>query len=131
MAVHRDDFTDRLRDCEQGVAKFNRWLGEKITGGVATMWCAYLFLAIALVSLPQALHDTFADGFKPLPIVTWLAQTCLQLVLLSVILYGQGLQSEKSDALAEATYRNSDDAEKLLGKVLADTRTILKRLEKP
>lgn len=47
------------------------------------MWCAYVFCAISLTSLPStlALHSINAD-------VQWVAQTFLQLVLLSVILVG-------------------------------------------
>ena len=118
MAVHAKDVAKEWRATERGVRKFNRKLGTVITGAVATMWCAYVFAIIALISLPQALHDSFAAGFRPLPIVTWVAQTFLQLVLLSIILYGQNLQSEKADARAEATWRNTKDAEERLAEIL-------------
>jgi len=61
------------------------------------MWCAYLFAAIALISLPNAIrsHDTIV-------IVSWIAQTFLQLVLLSIIMVGQSVQSESvSQQIAE------------------------------
>jgi hypothetical protein len=48
--------------------RFNLWLAEKITTGVATMWCAYLFAAIALISLPKALQS--GDSIV---IVSWVA----------------------------------------------------------
>jgi hypothetical protein len=119
MPVHANDVLREVRATEQGVQGFNRRVGVKITGGVATMWCAYLFAAIALISLPQALQLTFAGrGFHPLPIVTWVAQTFLQLVLLSVILFGQNLLSEKADARAEATFRNTADAEARLDAII-------------
>lgn len=70
------------------IANFNNKLAEKITSGVATMWCAYLFAAIALISLPTALAS-----HNVLTIVSWVAQTFLQLVLLSIIMVGQNLQS--------------------------------------
>jgi hypothetical protein len=38
------------------VGRFNTWLAVKITKTVGTMWIAYLFAAIALISLPAALH---------------------------------------------------------------------------
>lgn len=57
------------------------------------MWCAYIFAAIALVSLPAALHTG-----DPIVIVAWVAQTFLQLVLLSIIMVGQ---SASSDAVAQ------------------------------
>ncbi|CAB4887281.1 unannotated protein [freshwater metagenome] len=68
---------------------FNRRLAEKITGAVSTMWCAYIFAAIALISLPAALRTG-----DPLIIVAWVAQTFLQLVLLSIIMVGQQSSSE-------------------------------------
>lgn len=118
MAIHSNDILAEIHEAEEGVSAFNRRLGTIITGAVATMWCAYLFAAIALISLPEALRQSFTAGFHPLPIVTWVAQTFLQLVLLSVILFGQNLQSEKGDARAEATYRNSTAAEERLDEVL-------------
>lgn len=124
MAIHPKDVMREWRATERGVAKLNRRIGITITDAVATMWCAYLFALIALVSLPQALQSSFPhgfsfEGFLPLPIVTWVAQTFLQLVLLSIILYGQNLQSEKADARAEATFRNTNDAETRLAEILA------------
>ena len=103
---------------ERGINRLNRKVGVTVTNVVATMWCAYAFALIALVSLPQAIHDSFTGGFHPLPIITWIAQTFLQLVLLAVILYGQNLQSEKADARAEATFRNTKDAETSLVQIL-------------
>lgn len=70
------------------VSKFNNAIAEKITNGVATMWCAYAFAIIALISLPSAIASR-----NVLTIVSWVAQTFLQLVLLSIIMVGQNLQS--------------------------------------
>jgi hypothetical protein len=72
---------------------FNRRIAEKITAAVSTMWCAYIFAAIALISLPAALRTG-----DPLVIVAWVAQTFLQLVLLSIIMVGQ---QASSDAVAQ------------------------------
>lgn len=72
---------------------FNRRLAEKITAAVSTMWCAYIFAAIALISLPAAIRSG-----DPLIIVAWVAQTFLQLVLLSIIMVGQ---QASSDAVAQ------------------------------
>lgn len=71
------------------ISRANRIIAERITSGVSTMWCAYIFAAIALISLPNAIksHDTIV-------IVSWVAQTFLQLVLLSIIMVGQNVQSE-------------------------------------
>ena len=120
MAIHSQEILDELHAAEHGVTKFNRRLGITVTNAVATMWCAYAFAAIALISLPAALRLSFVAGsFRPLPIVTWVAQTFLQLVLLAVILFGQNMQSEKGDARAEATFRNTKEAEDRLAEILA------------
>ncbi len=119
MAIHQNDVLKEIHRAERGVTRFNRKLGEGITNAVATMWAAYAFAILTFISLPQAIHDSFAGGFKPLPIVTWVAQTFLQLVLLAIILYGQNLQSQKADARAEATFRNTTDAEARLADLLA------------
>jgi hypothetical protein len=79
------------------ISRINRKIAEGITRGVSTMWCAYIFAAIALISLPNAIrsHDTII-------IVSWVAQTFLQLVLLSIIMVGQSVQSESvSQQIAE------------------------------
>ncbi|WP_421916328.1 hypothetical protein [Mesorhizobium sp.] len=76
-----------------------------ITNTVGTMWCAYAFAAIALVSLPAAVQGGVAT------LIAWIAQTFLQLVLLSVIMVGQKVSAAASDKQALQTYR---DAEALL-----------------
>ncbi len=35
---------------------FNGWLAMKVTAAVGTMWCAYAFALLALVSLPESIH---------------------------------------------------------------------------
>lgn len=65
----------------------NDWLGQKITDGVATMECAYLFAVIALIGFPYGSHSARV-------IIQWFAQEFLQLVLLSIILVGQKLQAD-------------------------------------
>lgn len=74
----------------------NDRLALRITAAIGTMQCAYVFAALALLSLPAAL----ASG-SMLVIVGWLAQTFLQLVLLSVIMVGQRLQSTSHQELHE------------------------------
>ena len=85
-----------------------RTINEKLAvwsvTGVATMTCAYVFAIIALVALPQAIHDSFATGFAPLPLVTWLSQSFLQLVLLSVIMVGQDIQGRAVAQRANEQY---------------------------
>jgi hypothetical protein len=89
--------------------RFNAALAVKITKGVGTMACAYVFTIIALIGLPQALKDSTVGGtFHPLPIVQWVAQTFLQLVLLSIIIVGQNVLAAAADKRAEATYEDAD-----------------------
>jgi hypothetical protein len=82
--------------------RFNTFLALKITAAVGTMWCAYAFALLALLSLPTALRGGLA------PSITWIAQTFLQLVLLSIIIVGQNVQGAASDERAEATYQDAD-----------------------
>ena len=82
--------------------RFNAWFAMKITGGVGTMWCAYVFAIIALIGLPPALKPG-GEG-----IIAWIAQTFLQLVLLSVIIVGQNIQADASDKRAEDTYKDAE-----------------------
>lgn len=90
---------------QSGGGGFNRWLAVKITDFVGSMWCAYAFAILCLISLPQAI----SGGTGPL--ITWICQTFLQLVLLSIIMVGQNVAAEKSELQLEQTYK---DAEALL-----------------
>src|SRR5579862_2147186 len=96
---------------------FNGWLAVTITNGVATMWCAYLFAILALISLP----DAFKAGTAAL--IAWIAQTFLQLVLLSIIMVGQKVAAAASDKQALQTYQ---DAEALL-EISNDLHLLLKK----
>ena len=64
------------------------------------MWCAYAFALLALVSLPSVIQSL--PDLGPQPLISWTAQTFLQLVLLSVIMVGQRVQQESSDLRAVA-----------------------------
>jgi len=66
------------------------------------MWCAYLFGAIALISLPNAIKS--GDSIV---IVSWVAQTFLQLVLLSIIMVGQKVQSQNVENTINETHTAS------------------------
>src|SRR5437588_736240 len=85
------------------ITRFNTWLAVKVTGAVGTVWCAYAFAALALVSLPAAIAS-----HNPVILVSWVSQTFLQLVLLSIIIVGQNVQAAASDRRAEATYQDAD-----------------------
>jgi hypothetical protein len=83
--------------------RFNAAVAVKITDGVGTMWCAYAFAALALVSLPDAIRSGNA-----VVIVSWISQTFLQLVLLSIIIVGQNVLAAAADKRSEATYEDAD-----------------------
>ncbi len=87
---------------ENSVGRFNNWLALNITRTVGTMWCAYLFLLISLVSFPQALM-AFLHGDTVVGI-SWLSQSFLQLVLLPIIIVGQNVISAAQDARALADH---------------------------
>ena len=87
-----------------------------ITKIVGTMWCAIAFTILALISLPEAINNGTATT------ISWIAQTFLQLVLLSIIMVGQNLQSRHSELRADADYETNVDAKK-------DIEILMKRLD--
>jgi len=86
-----------------GPARFNARLAVNVTRGVGTMWCAYAFAALAVVSLPEAI-----TAHSAVVLVSWISQTFLQLVLLSVIIVGQNVLAAAADKRSEATYNDAD-----------------------
>ncbi len=120
------------------INEFNTNLAAKITTGVATMWCAYAFAAIALISLPAALKTG-----DLITIVAWVAQTFLQLVLLSIIMVGQNVASASVEKKITETHTASlsefelaKEARSLnqqeiveLKKIAADIHRVLKDIE--
>src|SRR3954463_7101471 len=91
-----------LKPIEKRESRFNDWLAITITNVVGTMWCAYAFAGLALVSLPQAIHGGTAT------LIAWIAQTFLQLVLLSIIMVGQKVDGAASDKRALDTYNDAE-----------------------
>src|SRR5262249_41310134 len=99
-----------------------------VTQGVGTMACAYLFALLACISLPAVLIaanalkrgdvPTFFTKQGLILIVSWVAQTFLQLVLLSIILVGQRVQSAASDARGVKEFKDTESIPNRL-----DTRT--------
>jgi len=83
------------------------------------MWCAYVFAIIAFIGLPAALKPG-GEG-----IIAWIAQTFLQLVLLSVIMVGQNVQAEAGDLRAQHTY---DDTVEILDRLNVHTAGGIKDL---
>ena len=109
--------TSRLSGTSPGPAKVNDGrvglngrIGLRLTALVGTMVCAYVFGAIALISLPSAIAS-----HNPTILIAWVSSNFLQLVLLPVIIVGQNLQARAADKRSLQTYR---DAEAVLHEAL-------------
>jgi hypothetical protein len=83
------------------VNRFNTKVALFVTNAVGSMWCAYIFALFDLISLPEAIRAGTAA------IISWVAQTFLQLVLLSVIMVGQNVQAAAADKRSEATFEDA------------------------
>jgi type VI protein secretion system component VasK len=84
------------------VVRFNARFGLLVTVTVGTMWAAYLFTALALFALPDAVKQgTYY-------IVVWLSSSFLQLVLLPIIIVGQNIQARAADKRAEDTFKDAE-----------------------
>ncbi|NUR04447.1 MAG: hypothetical protein HOY79_50475 [Streptomyces sp.] len=83
------------------VRAFNERLADRITTGLSSMWCAYVFTILSLLALPAAIasHDL-------LVIVGWTSQNFIQLVALSVLGAGQ----DKAAKWTAATLSETHDA---------------------
>ncbi len=108
-----------LRSEVQKADGVNAKIAVFLTNVVGSMWCAYVFAVIALIGLPAALKPS-GEG-----IIAWIAQTFLQLVLLSVIMVGQNVQSVASDVRSQHTY---DDTVQILDRLDIHTEGGLKEL---
>jgi len=87
---------------ENAIQRFNTFLAMQVTGAVGTMWCAYLFAILAFISFPEAVRGGTAT------LIGWIAQTFLQLVLLSIIIVGQKVDGAASDKRALDTYNDAE-----------------------
>lgn len=114
------------------ISDFNGKVAEKITSAVSTMWAAYLFAALALISLPAAIKSG-----SVLVIVGWIAQTFLQLVLLSIIMVSQKRSSEavekmiyETHAAALAEFEIAKEARELANQELAELKALTAEIHK-
>lgn len=82
------------------MGRINAKVGLKITVIVGTMWAAYVFAAVAFISLPDNIHSIQL-------LILWISSSFLQLVLLPVIIVGQNIQAKAADERAEATYNDA------------------------
>ena len=106
---------------------FNGRIAMLITNAVGTMWCAYLFAILALISLPEAI----SSGTSAL--IAWIAQTFLQLVLLSVIMVGQKVAAAASDKQALQTYKDAEailEIQDELHKLLKENNALTEEIHK-
>jgi hypothetical protein len=103
--------------------RFNKRVALAITTYVGTMTCFWVFCLLALCSLPSVLsafgpfHHTFPSWMVKVSIialVSWVAQTFLQLVLLPSIMVGQNLQNEAADARSAKTFEDVEAVLNLL-----------------
>lgn len=107
------------------ISDFNDRVAVKITNTVGTMYCAYLFAGISLISLPSAIKS-----HSVLILVSWLAQTFLQLVLLSIIIVGQQIQSRISDAMQKETHDTVIETRTLVMEQVANVHAGVKDLHR-
>lgn len=105
--------------------RFNEWLAVKITNAVGTMWCAYIFTALTLISLPSAIASR-----NVLVIVSWVAQTFLQLVLLAVIQTGQNIIGDRQEHLIAQIEQNTIKIEHTASRIEHIVRIVEKDEEK-
>jgi hypothetical protein len=93
--------------------KVNDWLDKiavKITSAVGSMWCAILFTILALTSLPSIISQSIQTS-SIAPLIQWIAQTFLQLVLLSIILKGQNIGSAQLEKVIDRINDNTAKTE--------------------
>lgn len=99
----------------KGFSKFNSNVAVKITKSIGTMWTAYVFILLTFVSLPAvlsgvvpALKNVFPGWLisaSLIALITWIAQTFFQLVLLPIIMVGQNVIQRQQDAKAETDHK--------------------------
>ena len=110
----------------------NQKIATKITSFVSTLWCAYIFAAIALISLPAAIKTG-----DPIVIIAWVAQTFLQLVLLSIIMVGQdastrGMQQkiDETHTASLAEFELAKQSQEIANKELTQLKEITSEMHK-
>lgn len=115
---------------ESAYQRLNAKLAVTITRAVGSMTMAWIFSLLALVSLPAVLTEAFSLHMFPhwlvsvglIALVAWIAQTFLQLVLLSVIMVGQNVQQEASDVRSAKTFEDTEE-------IRSDVKMALDRLD--
>jgi len=113
--VHVIHPKELLKKEQVGINKFNNGLALRITNVVGSMWSAYLFGILSLLSLPAILvtmnphlrHDfpSWIIATSMITLIAWISQNFLQLVLLPVIMVGQNVIQGQQDAKAESDHQ--------------------------
>ena len=95
--------------------RFNKILAVRITKAIGTMWSAYLFAILSIVSLPailvsingslKHLFPSWIIASSMITLIAWISQNFLQLVLLPVIMVGQNVIQGQQDAKADADHK--------------------------
>lgn len=124
------------------ISRFNTRLAVRITAAMGTMWSAYAFALLSLMSLPAilvALNPGLRSWFPSwivatsmITLIAWISQNFLQLVLLPVIMVGQNVIQSQQDAKAEADHRTLTYLANLQEeqmRLLAGQKEILDRLD--
>ena len=106
------------------INNFNNNLAITITKAVGSMWCAYLFFCLSLISLPSAI-----ESHNIITIVSWIAQTMLQLVLLSIIQKGQNIGNDKLDKTIEKIEENTEMTRKICESIAISEQKELEEIE--
>jgi hypothetical protein len=113
--------------------RFNRRVAIWITKNVGTMTCYWLFTLLALLSLPATLKlagviksasllPAFMLTFGFIYLISWCAQSYVQLVLLPALMVGQNLQNDASDARSAKQFEDAEATR-------ADVTTAVDRLD--
>ena len=124
--------TDHLPE-HNAYARFNKHVALLITNNIGTMSCFWLFCVVALLALPAVLVEAKIvsptigligeAGFAFM--VSWLAQSFIQLVLLPALMVGQNLQNIAADARSAKTF---EDVERIIDLLDAHTQGGVKEI---
>ena len=119
-----------IKLAEQEMSGFNQKIAVGLTKGVGSMTCAYIFFVLAIIGFPGLL------GASASMYVQWISQTCIQLVMLSIIMVGQSvlgrhqeLQSDEQFATTQHSFADIEQIMDHLDKQDDAILEILRRLE--
>jgi hypothetical protein len=87
---HVDRASHHAHKLYKRLVAFNTAAALRVTASIGSMWCAYVFVVLALLGFP-GFHAT------PPQYVQWVSQTFIQLVALSIIMVGQTVQNEAGE----------------------------------